>query len=86
MAASSCASSTGFSMKSSAPALMAATAIGTSAWPEISTTGSGNVAAGELAHQLDAVHAGHAHVGDDAAGPRPARSSRNASAESKIST
>ena len=40
IAATSCASSTGFSMKSSAPALIAATAIGTSACPEMSTTGS----------------------------------------------
>ena len=27
----------------------------------------GDVAAGKFAHQLDAVHAGHAHVGDDTA-------------------
>ena len=55
-------------MKSSAPALIPATAIGTSAWPEISTTGKRDLAPGELAHQLDSVHAGHAHVGDHAAG------------------
>ena len=67
MAASKWASSTGFSMKSSAPALMAATAIGTSAWPEIRTTGRVMLRRGEFAHQLDAVHAWHAHVGDDAA-------------------
>jgi len=39
IAATSATSSTGFSMKSSAPALMPSTAIGTSAWPEMSTTG-----------------------------------------------
>ena len=67
MAASRCASSTGFSMKSSAPALMAATAMGTSRMAGDQDHRQGKAAARELAHELDAIHAGHAHVGHDAA-------------------
>jgi hypothetical protein len=46
---------------------MAATAIGTSAWTGDQHDRQAQLAAGELAHQLDAVHARHAHIGHHAA-------------------
>ena len=67
MAATSLLSSIGFSIKSSAPALMAATAMAMSACPEMITAGIAHVSAGQLLNQLDAVHSRHPNVGDDAA-------------------
>ena len=53
-------------MKSIAPFFIVVTAIGTSPWPVMKTTGSGELALDQAVLQLQAGHAVHADVGDQA--------------------
>jgi hypothetical protein len=53
-------------MKSSAPFFIVVTAIGTSPWPVMKVTGERRAALEELVLQLEAAHAFHADVGDQA--------------------
>jgi hypothetical protein len=59
--------SSGFSMKSNAPSLVASTAVLTVPWPEIITTGSARRLA-RAAQRLEPVHARHLDVEEDEVG------------------
>ncbi len=60
--------SIGFSMKLNAPAFIASTALGTLPCPVITMTSVAGCGLLELAQQLDAVHVGQHHVGEDDVG------------------
>ena len=61
--------SIGFSRKSKAPALIASTAFGMLPCPVMTITSASGCELLEPAQQLDAVHVGQHHVGDDRVGP-----------------
>ena len=67
-ASSKASASYGFSMKSTAPVLIASMATGTSAWPVMTITGQPISLTLESAQELKAGDLGHSHVGDDATG------------------
>ena len=60
--------STGFSMKEIAPFSMASTAVRIVPWPESTMTADGAVEIAKALQNLDAAHAGHGQVDDEAAG------------------
>ena len=68
MLSSSRTAANGFSTKSAAPACMARTAIGTSAWPVMMTTGTPRRSPPSALEQGQAVHSGHADVEQHAGG------------------